>query len=205
MSAVRPVKGSSTTPTASAPKWPRRRCSSTPRAPRRTPCASRRAPALSVHDGHRVPGVVDEQLLAGAVVVAHDPIDALAQGAVAESTRSSSPRATANSAPPPWHGGWNRPSPLSRGPPARPAGVRAMARIDSPASKNNRRSRCRSLVHGPLHRGSYLSTCSRITGRSARGGHAQERHSPCAGLAGEGKAHGGYQPQGVIGVARGFE
>ncbi len=40
-------------------------------------------PALSVHDGHRVPGVVDEQLLAGAVVVAHDHINALAEGAVA--------------------------------------------------------------------------------------------------------------------------
>ena len=40
-------------------------------------------PALAVHDGRRVAGVVDEQLLAGAVRLAHDHIDPLAEGAVA--------------------------------------------------------------------------------------------------------------------------
>ena len=39
--------------------------------------------ALAGHDRRRVPGVVDEQLLAGAVALAHDHIDALAEGAVA--------------------------------------------------------------------------------------------------------------------------
>ena len=49
-----------------------------------------------------------------------------------------SPRATARSAPTPWHGGGNRPSPLSRGSPARLASVQAVARIGGPASKSSR-------------------------------------------------------------------